>query len=114
MSVVYGTKSVTDSEDQGIKRLEEFLTRSLKAASGEYWVEFFHFLDKFPPWLAKWKTWALEHFKKDTAMFKTFYDGVLDRRAAGDDRPCVVSNLVDNADKKNLSELERIWVAGTM
>ena len=80
MSIVYGTKPLVDSEDETMVRLEQFLQRSLRAASGYHWVEFFHWMEHLPKWMTKWRSDAEAWFHKDSAMFKTFYDEVLERR----------------------------------
>lgn len=80
MSVVYGTKSLKSSEDENIKQLERFLDRSLKAGSGDHWVEYIHWMEHIPAWMAKWKREAEAWFHKDTDMFKKFWDDVLARQ----------------------------------
>lgn len=79
MSVVYGTKSMRTSTDPTLITLHKFLRRSLGAAAGKYWVEFFHFLEYMPRWLAPWRVEAEEWFKTDSKMFEGFYNQVKKR-----------------------------------
>jgi hypothetical protein len=63
-------------------------------------------------------------------MFENFYDEVQDRMVSpiqlprphlesgaqvrGDERTCVVTNLIEQQQNKNLSHQESVWLAGTM
>ncbi|KAF4588011.1 cytochrome P450 monooxygenase [Pleurotus pulmonarius] len=114
MSVVYGTKSMRTSTDPTLITLHKFLRRSLGAAAGKYWVEFFHFLEHMPRWLAPWRVEAEEWFKTDSKMFEGFYNQVKKRMADGDNRPCTVTTLIEEQKKKNLSTMESVWLAAAM
>ncbi|KAJ8463615.1 hypothetical protein ONZ45_g17518 [Pleurotus djamor] len=114
MSVVYGTKSLRTSQDPTLITLHKFLRRSLGAAAGKYWVEFFHFLEHLPRWLSPWRIEAEKWFEIDSKMFKGFFNQVKQRMVEGDARPCVVSTLIEEQKKKNLSDAESVWLAAAM
>ena len=51
--------------------------RAMQAAlPGAYLVEIFPVMKHLPTWMAPWKKWGLEWYKKDTEMFQGLYDGV--------------------------------------
>ena len=43
---------------------------------GAYLVEIFPVMIHLPTWMAPWKKWGLDWYRKDTEMFQGFYDGV--------------------------------------
>ncbi|KAJ7437432.1 cytochrome P450 [Mycena galericulata] len=114
MAVVYGTKALRDSQDPTLVTLHQFSRRSLAAAAGSHLVEFFPWMKRLPRWMSAWRREAEEWFVKDESMFKSFYNEVQSRMIRGDERRCVVTNLIEQQEGKNLSDQESVWLAGTM
>ncbi|KAJ7192191.1 cytochrome P450 [Mycena pura] len=69
---------------------------------------------QLPRWMSAWRRDAEVWFAKDEGMFENFYDEVQDRMGRGDERKCVVTNLIEQQQSKNLSHQESVWLAGTM
>jgi hypothetical protein len=77
LSAVYGFPRVESKDDPLVARINESIQRLVRAASpGAYLVETFPVMKHLPTWIAPWKKWGLEWYKKDSAMFREFYDGV--------------------------------------
>ena len=77
LSAVYGWPPIESKDDPLVTRIHEFVHRLVHAAlPGAYVVEIFPVMKHFPTWMAPWKKWGLEWYKKDSEMFEGFYDGV--------------------------------------
>lgn len=99
---------------------------------GAYLVEIFPVMKRLPTWIAPWKKWGLEWYKKDSEMFEGFYDGVAktmvswnktelehenphkDHQREGDFKPSFASSLIERQEEHGLSTHEAAWLAGTI
>jgi len=98
---------------------------------GAYLVEIFPVMKHLPTWMAPWKKWGLEWYKKDTEMFQGFYDGVAKAMVSsksepehenaheghqreGDYKPSFTSSLIEHQEAHRLSNHEAAWLAGSM
>ncbi|KIM46552.1 hypothetical protein M413DRAFT_24257 [Hebeloma cylindrosporum] len=123
LSAVYGWPA-TESKDDPIRVLQAVLP-------GAYLVEIFPAMKHLPTWVAPWKKWGLEWYKKDTEMFEGFYDGVAKTMVSansqpadenaheghqreGEYKPSFASSLVDRQEAHRLSNHEAAWLAGSM
>jgi hypothetical protein len=89
----------------------------------------FPVMKHLPTWMAPWKKWGLEWYKKDSEMFQGFCDRVAktlvswknqnqnmknphkDHQCEGDFKP---SLLIERQEEHRLSNHESAWLAGTM
>ena len=77
LSAVYGWPPIESKDDPLVIRINDLVHRLAHAAlPGVYLVEIFPVMKYLPTWMAPWKKWGLEWYKKDSEMFKGFYDGV--------------------------------------
>ena len=77
LSAVYGWPSIESKDDPLVTRITEFVNRLVRALlPGAYLVEIFPMMEHLPTWMAPWKKWGVEWYKKDSEMFQGFYDGV--------------------------------------
>ena len=102
------------------------------ALPGAHLVEIFPVMKHLPTWMAPWKKWGLEWYKKDSEMFQGFYDRVAktlvswenqtqntndsheDHQREGDVKPSFTSSLIEHQEEHQLSNHEAAWLAGTM
>jgi len=74
---VYGWLPIESKDGPLITRINDVAHRFVRAAlPGAYLVEIFPVMKHLPTWMAPWKKWGLEWYKKDSEMFQAFYDGV--------------------------------------
>ncbi|KAJ3553240.1 hypothetical protein NM688_g3720 [Phlebia brevispora] len=80
------------------------------------YVEIFPALRYVPVWFpgANWKRTALDHSRKMTAMFKEYLDNVKANVQTGNARPCLATRLVEQQEKYGLTEIQDIWLSGTV
>jgi hypothetical protein len=77
LSAVYGCPPIESKDDPRVTRINEVLNRLSRAAlPGAHFVENFPVMKHLPTWMAPWKKWGLEWYKKDSEMFQGLYDGV--------------------------------------
>ena len=77
LSAVYGWPPIELKDDPLVSRINDLMHRAMQAAlPGAYLVEIFPVMKHLPTWMAPWKKWGLEWYKKDTEMFQGLYDGV--------------------------------------
>ncbi|KAA1476628.1 cytochrome P450 [Dentipellis sp. KUC8613] len=112
VSMIYDHPPTTAEEagNSTLGVINLIIGRFLHAAKpGAYLVEFF-------PWmiLAKWRTDAEEHCRKDTMNFESLVNDVKERMASGTVRDCFTTNIVENASHSQLTSGERAWLAGAI
>ena len=77
LSAVYGWPPIESKDDPLVTQINDQVHRLIRAAlPGTYLVEIFPVMKHLPTWMAPWKKWGLEWYKKDSEMFEGFYDGV--------------------------------------
>ena len=77
LTAVYGWPPIESKDDPLVTRINDLMHRLIRAAlPGAYLVEIFPVMKRLPTWIAPWKKWGLEWYKKDSEMFLGFYDGV--------------------------------------
>ena len=77
LGAVYGWPQVESKDDPLVTRINDLMHRLVRAAlPGAHLVEIFPVMKRLPTWMAPWKKWGLEWYKKDSEMFQGFYDGV--------------------------------------
>jgi hypothetical protein len=77
LSAVCGWPAIELKDDPLVSQINDFMHRLMQAAlPGIYLVEIFPVVKHLPMWMAPWKKWGLEWYKKDTEMFQGFYNGV--------------------------------------
>ncbi|KIM35577.1 hypothetical protein M413DRAFT_347955, partial [Hebeloma cylindrosporum] len=115
LSAVYGWPPIESKDDPLVTRINDLMHRLIRAAlPGAYLVEIFPVMKRLPAWIAPWKKWGLDWYKKDSEMFQGFYDGVAKSVREGDFKPSFTSSLVERQEEHKLSNLEAAWLAGTM
>ena len=68
---------IESKDDPLVTQIHEIGQRVLCAAlPGAHLVKIFPVMKHLPTWMAPWKKWGLEWYKKDSEMFQGFYDGV--------------------------------------
>ena len=74
---MYGWPAIESKDDPLVRRINDIMDRAMQTVlPGAYLVEIFPVMKHLPTWMAPWKKWGLEWYKKDTEMFQGFYDGV--------------------------------------
>ncbi|KAH9020060.1 cytochrome P450 [Lactarius hengduanensis] len=115
MSVTYDTPPIVSELDPGIKAVNDFVARVLRAAlPGAHFVEFLPWMRHIPSRFAKWKRDAEYWYEKDSAMFESLFNSVREKMSKGIDRPSLVRTLIKDAEKYGLSGRENSWVAAIM
>ncbi|KIM36078.1 hypothetical protein M413DRAFT_449400 [Hebeloma cylindrosporum] len=115
LSAVYGWPAIESKDDPLVNRINDIMHRVMQAVlPGAYLVEIFPAMKSLPTWMAPWKKWGLEWYKKDTEMFQGFYDGVSKAMFDGDYKPCFTSSLIERQEAHQLSNHEAAWLAGSM
>lgn len=77
LSAVYGWPPLESKDDSLVYQINEFIHRLARTAlPGAYLVEVFPMMKHLPTWVAPWKKWGLDWYKKDGEMFQAFYEGV--------------------------------------
>ncbi|KAJ8086010.1 hypothetical protein PM082_004829 [Marasmius tenuissimus] len=118
LSMIYNLPTLQSSNDPTINRINQFTSRFTQAIyPGTYFVEFFPWMRFFPAFVSKWKRDAQMWYRRDTAFFRSLYDGVKDRMDKGDDRGCFTSHVMNRVrDQKgfDLSETEIAWLSATL
>ncbi|KAH9058060.1 cytochrome P450 [Lactarius vividus] len=115
MSVTYDTPPIVSELDPGIKAVNDFVARVLRAAlPGAHFVEFFPWMRHIPSRFAKWKRDAEHWYEKDSAMFESLFNSVREKMSKGIDRPSLVRTLIKDAERYGLSDRENSWVAAIM
>lgn len=73
-SVIYDKPPITSTQDPQIARINDFITRIVRAAfPGAHYVEFFTWMKYIPSSIAKWKREAEEWYRKDSELFEGFF-----------------------------------------
>ncbi|KAA1476618.1 cytochrome P450 [Dentipellis sp. KUC8613] len=117
MSMVYDHPPITNQATGHpiLEIINAIINRFLHAAKpGTYLVEFFPWMMYIPRCLAKWRTDAEEHCRKDTMYFESLVSDVKKRMVSGTIRDCFTTNLVENASLSRLTCEGTAWLAGTM
>ncbi|KDR81197.1 hypothetical protein GALMADRAFT_116228 [Galerina marginata CBS 339.88] len=115
LSAVYGWPPIESKDDPLVTRINDFAHRIVRAAlPGAYLVEILPIMKHLPTWMAPWKKWGLEWYKKDSEMFEGFYDGVAKTMREGNFKPSFTSSLIERQEDHRLSNQEAAWLAGTM
>ena len=77
LSTLYACPPIESKDDPLVTRINDHTRRLVNAAlPGAYLVETFPMMKFLPTWIAPWKKWGLEWYKKDNELFQGLYDGV--------------------------------------
>ncbi|KAH8831690.1 cytochrome P450 [Flagelloscypha sp. PMI_526] len=110
---LYGHPTL-DPNDPDIRRINEIGERGAKAATpGEHLVEFFTWMECLPDWLAPWRVWAKDWFKKDSEFLENLFEDVQTRMSKGEQRACVATSLLED-EETGLTHREKAWNLATI
>ncbi|KAJ3848269.1 cytochrome P450 [Lentinula lateritia] len=114
-SVIYDKPPITSTQDPQIARINDFITRIVRAAfPGAHYVEFFTWMKYLPSSIAKWKREAEEWYRKDSELFEGLFLEVQQRVTSGEERPSFAANLIRDSERHGLSDKESAWLAATL
>ncbi|KAH9049792.1 cytochrome P450 [Lactarius deliciosus] len=114
-SITYDTPPIVSELDPGIKAINDFVARLMRAAlPGAHFVEFFPWMRHIPSRFAKWKRDAEYWYETDSAKFESLFNSVREKMSRGIDRPSLVGTLIKDAEKYGLSDRENSWIAAIM
>ncbi|KAH8824049.1 cytochrome P450 [Flagelloscypha sp. PMI_526] len=92
----------------------DILSAGAKAATpGQHLVEFFTWMQYLPDWLAPWRVWAKDWFKKDSEFLEKLFEDVQTRMNNGEQIPCIATSLLEDGDT-GLTHREKAWNLATM
>ncbi|KAJ3927993.1 MAG: cytochrome P450 [Lentinula lateritia] len=114
-SVIYDKPPITSTQDPQIARINDFITRIVRAAfPGAHYVEFFTWMKYIPSSIAKWKREAEEWYRKDSELFEGFFLEARQRVTSGEERSSFAANLIRDSERHGLSDKESAWLAATL
>ncbi|KAJ6616719.1 cytochrome P450 [Mycena sp. CBHHK59/15] len=115
MSVIYGTPPVMDPTEDVISKTNEFTERLLSsAAPGAFLVHHFTWMEHLPRWMTGWRRYAEYWYERDSAMFARLFSNVEERVNRGDDGLSVLSKVIQNSEKNELTRSESSWLGATL
>ncbi|KAJ8507836.1 hypothetical protein ONZ45_g9819 [Pleurotus djamor] len=115
LAIIYGLPPMLDSSDPVIMRVNHFTERALAAAiPGAYLVEYFTWMEHLPRWMCAWRRYAEDCFKRDSILFENLFADVYKRLKSGSQPPSVASTIIQEQEKKNLSDTEAAWVSAAL
>ncbi|THU90574.1 cytochrome P450 [Dendrothele bispora CBS 962.96] len=114
MSLIYATPMIKDENEPSVAYINGFASRITQAAfPGAHYVEFFTWMKFLPSFMAPWKKYAEDWYKKDEVVFKGFYNDVRKHVMAGDERPSFCATIIK--DKLNeFNDVEAAFLAATI
>lgn len=115
MSILYDYPTLMSENDTTINEIDNYNKRAAYAATpGNFLVEFFPWMLYIPARFAKWKREGLQQATEHHEMFQRLLNRVRGDLSTGGTRPSFCASLLRDADRSLLTEIEMVFLAGTM
>ncbi|SPO07785.1 probable cytochrome P450 [Cephalotrichum gorgonifer] len=113
MSVVFGRRSMLDDPDviELFETLELFLENQ---QPGVNIVDAFPILDKLPKVLQWWRPRGQRIFEQTVNVYKRELDRMEEKMANGTQRECFGTDFIKTEEVKNMTEVQKLFVFGTL
>ncbi|KAI9435069.1 cytochrome P450 [Lactarius indigo] len=109
-TVTYDTPPIVSELDPGIRAINDFVARLMRAALPGAHFRGILSVDEAHSEQRDAEYW----YEKDSAMFEGLFNSVREKMSKGIDRPSLVGTLIKGAEKYGLSDRENSWIAAVM
>ncbi|THU91399.1 cytochrome P450, partial [Dendrothele bispora CBS 962.96] len=114
MNLLYGTPIIKGENAPFAAYINGFVSRITRAAfPGAHYVELFTWMKFLPSFMAPWKKYAEDWYKRDEVVIKGLYNDVRKRVMAGDERPSFCATIIKD-ELNRFSDVEAAYLAITI
>ncbi|KAE9397724.1 cytochrome P450 [Gymnopus androsaceus JB14] len=112
LSIVYGVPYSLSLDEPHIRKIYQFMEHMLHAAvPGNYLVDIFPFLNRLPPWLARFKQEGLKAHQTYTDLFVSLLESETNKSYRN---LSFAASLSKNEKDLGLTIKEKAWLAGSL